>query len=270
MQSSTYSSQYGAPSRPPATTTLSSLLAKANSLNNVDHDPELPQIRFGIDEIERMSEAAAGKGKRSKALNGEGHTLLSNLGINTSRLQSEIAQLPDAEPSRPARRRKHAHAPGRLAPLGDLGPAYAMGDADVGAWGRNWHEMVILSGIEVQRQKVGGSCSTLLIPQTVKAFQDQFQQRMLDNWEAEKSRVLQDELGVTDAELARLTTTNTTSSSGLASSSLGASRLGHSTRRFPMASSTLGKSSVESREGGLVMHNKAMRYEKVISVSAGV
>jgi nuclear pore complex protein Nup93 len=79
------------------------------------------------------------------------HILLSNLGINTSQLTHEIAQLPTTtagEASRPGRRRK------RLAPLGDLGPAYAVGDADVGAWGRNWHEMVILSGIEVQRQKV--------------------------------------------------------------------------------------------------------------------
>jgi len=81
------------------------------------------------------------------------HILLSNLGINTSQLTHEIAQLPTAgETSRPSRRRK------RLAPLGDLGPAYAVGDADVGAWGRNWHEMVILSGIEVQRQKVGPDC----------------------------------------------------------------------------------------------------------------
>jgi hypothetical protein len=27
-------------------------------------------------------------------------------------------------------------------------------EGDLGAWGRNWHEMVILSGIEMQRQKV--------------------------------------------------------------------------------------------------------------------
>lgn len=71
MQSSTYGGYQG-PTRPPASSTLTSLLAQANSLNDVDHDPELPQIRFGIDEIERMSEAVAGRGKRSKAVNGEG------------------------------------------------------------------------------------------------------------------------------------------------------------------------------------------------------
>lgn len=73
MQSSTYSSQYGtAQSRPQGGSSFSSLVAQANSLSNVDHDPELPQIRFGIDEIERMSEVAASRGKRSKALQGEG------------------------------------------------------------------------------------------------------------------------------------------------------------------------------------------------------
>lgn len=174
------------------------------------------------------------------------------MGINTSRLSHEIAQLPVAEPSsRPARRRKQG---GRLAPLGDLGPAYAVGDTDVGAWGRNWHEMVILSGIEVQRQK------------TVKSFQDQFQQRMLQSWETEKNRVLQDELGVTDDELARLTSGGGSSSNLAASSSaLGRSRLSASTRRFPLAQSSLGKSSMGEREGGMVMHNKAMKYEKVVS-----
>ncbi|KAL1407707.1 nuclear pore complex subunit [Vanrija albida] len=242
--------------RPPANSTLTSLLARANSLNAVDHDPELPQIRLGIDELERMSEVAAGRGKRG--LNGEGYQLLSNLGINTSQLSHEIAQLPAdaaASTSRPARRRKTQASSSRLAPIGDLGPAYAVGDADVGAWGRNWHEMVILSGIEVQRQK------------TVKSFQKQFQQKILSNWESEKTRVLQDELGVTDDELARL-------SSGAAGPSrlgestataLSKSRLGASTRRFPLAESMLGKSTVEAREGGLVMHNKAMQYEKVVS-----
>lgn len=72
MQGSVYGSSYGGPARPPASSTLSSLLAKAQSLNDVDHDPELPQIRFGIDEIERMSEVVAGKGKRAKTANGEG------------------------------------------------------------------------------------------------------------------------------------------------------------------------------------------------------
>lgn len=177
--------------------------------------------------------------------------MLSNLGINTSQLQREIAQLPGeaTEASRPRRRRK---ANAKLTPLGDLGPAYAIGDADVGAWGRNWHEMVILSGIEVQRQK------------TVKSFQKQFEKRILSNWETEKSRVLQDELGVTDDELAKMTTG---SSKGMRESVLGKSRLGSGSdvRRFPLATSTLGKSTLEAREGGLVMHNKAIKYEKVVS-----
>lgn len=179
------------------------------------------------------------------------HTLLSNLGINTSQLQREIAQLPAeaAAASRPRRRRK---ANAKLTPLGDLGPAYAIGDADVGAWGRNWHEMVILSGIEVQRQK------------TVKSFQKQFEKRILSNWETEKSRVLQDELGVTDDELAKMTTG---SSRGMRESVLGKSRLGSGdVRRFPLATSTLGgKSSLVECEGGLVMHNKAIKYEKVVA-----
>lgn len=56
-----------------ASSTLSSLLAQANSLNNAERDPELPQIRLGIDEIERMSEAVAGRGKRGKSTRGEGY-----------------------------------------------------------------------------------------------------------------------------------------------------------------------------------------------------
>ncbi|GMK55571.1 hypothetical protein CspeluHIS016_0206270 [Cutaneotrichosporon spelunceum] len=242
MQSSTY----GGPARPPATATLSSILAKANSLNNVDYDPELPQIRFNIDDIERMSEVAAGKGKRSKATAAEGHTLLSNLGVNTSRISHEIAQLSATEPSRPKRRKQGGH----LAPLGDLGPSYAVGDTDVAAWGRNWHEMVILSGIEVQRQK------------TVKGFQDQSKERMRSSWETEKSRVLQDELGVTDDELTRATSG---SSSVVGSSTLGRSGLSASTRRFPLAKSTLGKSTAGEREGGMAMHNKAIKYDKVVT-----
>jgi len=66
MQSSTFGGAYGTSSRPATTNVLSSLLAKANALNDADHDPELPQIRFGIDEIERMSEQVAGRGKRAK------------------------------------------------------------------------------------------------------------------------------------------------------------------------------------------------------------
>lgn len=67
MQASTFSYQGGSTSaRAPTSSTLSSLVAKANALNDADHDPELPQIRFGIDEIERMSEQVAGRGKRTK------------------------------------------------------------------------------------------------------------------------------------------------------------------------------------------------------------
>jgi hypothetical protein len=35
-----------------------------------------------------------------------------------------------------------------------VGGAYGTNDGDVKAWGRNWHETVILSGIEMQRQRV--------------------------------------------------------------------------------------------------------------------
>jgi nuclear pore complex protein Nup93 len=61
--------------------------------------------------------------------------------------------------------------------------------------------------------------------QTVKNFNDQFQQRLLDNWEADKARILQDELGVTDDEITRL------SSTGLGSSTLTRSTLGGSVRK---------------------------------------
>ncbi|WWC86091.1 uncharacterized protein L201_000962 [Kwoniella dendrophila CBS 6074] len=238
-------------SRPPANTTLSSLLAQANSLNEVDYDSELPQIRFGIDDIERMSEAAAGRGKKGKNEKGEGFNLLSNLGVNTSQLTHNISQLPNnAEPSTRPRRRRQPPQQSRLEPLGDIGPSYGIGDSDIGAWGRNWHEMVILGGIEVQRQR------------TINSFQKQFQQRILQNWELEKARVLQDELGVTDEEIAGIV--GSSSNGGLSGSALGKSALGSSTRRFPMAQSQLGKSTSESREGGLVMHTKMVRYERVI------
>lgn len=69
----TYGASFGGSvGRPPTGSTLTSLLARANALNDVDYDPELPQIRFGIDEIERMSEHAANKGKRVRGTNGEG------------------------------------------------------------------------------------------------------------------------------------------------------------------------------------------------------
>lgn len=62
---------HGPATRPPAASALSSLLAQANSLNEADYDSELPQIRFGIDDIERMSEVVAGRGKRVKSEKGE-------------------------------------------------------------------------------------------------------------------------------------------------------------------------------------------------------
>ncbi|WWC66561.1 uncharacterized protein I206_100464 [Kwoniella pini CBS 10737] len=248
------SSQYGGlggstSSRPPANTTLSSLLAQANSLNEVEYDSELPQIRFGIDDIERMSETVAGRGKKGKNERGEGFGLLSNLGVNTSQLTHNISQLPNAAETSTRPRRRRQQPQHRIEPLGDIGPSYGIGDGDIGAWGRNWHEMVILGGIEVQRQR------------TIKSFQKQFQQRIIQNWEIEKARLLQDELGVTDDEIAGLVGS---SDGGLAASALGKSALGASTRRFPMAQSQLGKSTSESREGGLVMHTKMVRYERVI------
>lgn len=48
---------------------------------------------------------------------------------------------------------------------------------------------------------------------------------MLANWEMDKAKILQEELGVTDDEIAKL------SSSALGSSTLGKSSLGASTRR---------------------------------------
>lgn len=109
------------------------------------------------------------------------------------------------------------------------------GEGDIASWGRNFHEMVILSGIEAQRQKVCPTCAiynTCLLDtadrQTVKAFEEQFQQRMLSMWESEKARVLQDELGVTDdVDSARFAG----QASVLGQSSLGRSSLGASTRK---------------------------------------
>lgn len=105
----------------------------------------------------------------------------------------------------------------------------------------------------------------ILATQTVNSFQKQFQQRILQNWQLEKARVLQDELGVTDDELAGIVDAARLAASTSGNSTLGRSALGASTRRFPMGQSTLGKSTTaESREGGLVMHTKMVRYERVI------
>ncbi|KIR81953.1 nuclear pore complex protein Nup93 [Cryptococcus gattii E566] len=245
---------HGPATRPPAASALSSLLAQANSLNEADYDSELPQIRFGIDDIERMSEVVAGRGKRVKSEKGEAFNLLSNLGVNTSQLAHSISQLP-SEPAAPRpRRRRAAQVQAQAAEqVPELGRGFVAAEGDIGTWGRNWHEMVILSGIEMQRQRI------------INSFQKQFQQRILQNWQLEKARVLQDELGVTDDELAGIVDAARLASSALGSSSLGRSALGASTRRFPMGQSTLGKSTTaESREGGLVMHTKMVRYERVI------
>jgi nuclear pore complex protein Nup93 len=89
---------------------------------------------------------------------------------------------------------------------------------------------------------------------------------MLANWELEKSRILQDELGVTEEEVAQLAAS--ASQAGLGASSLRQSSLGQSTRRFPMSSSVYGsKVSTADREGGLAMHTKMLRYSRVVSVS---
>ncbi|WVO19809.1 uncharacterized protein IAS62_001099 [Cryptococcus decagattii] len=245
---------HGPATRPPAASALSSLLAQANSLNEADYDSELPQIRFGIDDIERMSEVVAGRGKRVKSEKGEAFNLLSNLGVNTSQLAHSISQLP-SEPAAPRPRRRRAVQVQVQAAeqVPELGRGFVAAEGDIGTWGRNWHEMVILSGIEMQRQRI------------INSFQKQFQQRILQNWQLEKARVLQDELGVTDDELAGIVDAARLASSALGSSSLGRSALGASTRRFPMGQSTLGKSTTtESREGGLVMHTKMVRYERVI------
>ncbi|ORY20676.1 Nup93/Nic96-domain-containing protein [Naematelia encephala] len=221
--------------KPPTSSTLTSLLAQANSLNHVDQDTELPQLRYGIEEIERMSESVAGKGKR-RGRDGEGFNLLSNLGVNTSQLAHAVPS------STPRRRRRHA-----VEQYG-AGPSTA-GQEDMSVWGRNWHETIILSGIELQRQK------------TVKSFEKQFQARMLQNWENEKKRVLQEELGVTEEEVNRGNDLSKLSTF-LGDSVLGKSSLGASTRRFPLASSTF--KSTDAKEGGMAMHSKMMRYEQAV------
>lgn len=65
------------------TSAFANILAQANSLSNNGGPAggasasgmvsDLPQIRLGIDEIERMSEGVAGRGKGRKGRNGEGY-----------------------------------------------------------------------------------------------------------------------------------------------------------------------------------------------------
>lgn len=78
--------------------------------------------------------------------------LLSNFGVNTSQLIHDIGKLPSTEPPK-SRRKRHVAQASRVAPK-ELGGAYGTNEGDVKAWGRNWHETVILSGIEMQRQRV--------------------------------------------------------------------------------------------------------------------
>jgi hypothetical protein len=67
----------GSTNRASTPTNFTGLLARSEALgvNDVSQDrgdtSELPRIHYGIGEIERQSEVAAGKGKR-KALRGEG------------------------------------------------------------------------------------------------------------------------------------------------------------------------------------------------------
>ena len=81
------------------------------------------------------------------------HTLLSNLGVNTSQLAQHISSLP-AGPSETSRPRRRAAKTPRLQTAPESGPSHRAPDQDVAAWGRSWHETIILSGIENQRQRV--------------------------------------------------------------------------------------------------------------------
>lgn len=140
-------------SRPAGPANLSALLAQANSLNDADMDTDLPRLNMGIDEVERQSASVFGRAKKGKYVAGEGHTLLSNLGINTSQLAHTIAQLPASEQTTVPKRRRRQPLGARRG-LGDAGASYAAADGDLATWSRNLHEMTILSGIEHQRQRV--------------------------------------------------------------------------------------------------------------------
>ena len=51
------------------TSNLNTLLLQANSLSR-NNNSDLPQLRYGIEEIERLSEGPAGRAKRTR--NGDG------------------------------------------------------------------------------------------------------------------------------------------------------------------------------------------------------
>ena len=80
--------------------------------------------------------------------------LLSSIGVNASQINQSINNLPSVENG--AKRRRGRGRAGRTDALPDIGPSYAAGEGDVASWGRNWHETIILSGIEYQRQRVRG------------------------------------------------------------------------------------------------------------------
>lgn len=80
--------------------------------------------------------------------------LLSNLGVNTSQLAHSISQLPSEAAAPRPRRRRAAQVQAQAAEqVPELGRGFVAAEGDIGTWGRNWHEMVILSGIEMQRQR---------------------------------------------------------------------------------------------------------------------
>jgi len=70
----------GSANRAATPTSFTGLLARSealranNSKQDVGSHSELPQINYGIGEIERQSEMVAGKGKR-KAVRGEGQVI---------------------------------------------------------------------------------------------------------------------------------------------------------------------------------------------------
>jgi nuclear pore complex protein Nup93 len=54
---------------------LNTLLLQANSLSR-NNNSDLPQLRYGIEEIERLSEGPAGRAKRTRNGDGWGHVLI--------------------------------------------------------------------------------------------------------------------------------------------------------------------------------------------------
>jgi nuclear pore complex protein Nup93 len=166
-----------------------------------------------------------------------------------------------------------------------MGPSYASTDGDIGAWGRNWHEMVILSGIEVQRQKV----SKLSLYPWVWDYvlMQSGDQVVPDPVSAANAKQVGGREGSDPAGRAGSDGRRAREAGGFGERGFGRVKFGQERAwnkhaeggllsalwedlcscaiQFPMAQSTLGKSA-ESREGGLVMHTKMVRYEGVVSV----